>query len=150
MTSIQTHPLDMVPIRGGHEEEVKSLLRLLPENPFEYTRQFVRGIPIHSEEFVGQIGLYARKEPVMGDRAISLIAVNEHLFGDPTSPGDNPLFRVPEGARNIDLVSPRMPPLISGHPFMGVEFDYKSAKYFFGYELSPKAVDTIKEYIKRE
>ncbi|MCH7568782.1 MAG: hypothetical protein IIA87_05150 [Nanoarchaeota archaeon] len=140
-----THPLDIVPIREGDEEMVRESLRLLPENTFNisFLERFVRGIPIHGEHLVGQIGIYAKKEPIMGDRSISLVIVNEHLFGDPTDQGDAPLLRIPDGASYIIIEPARMPPLKEDQPFAGVSFNYREARFFFGYELSSRAVETI-------
>ena len=146
---LSNHPLDIVPIRGGNEEEVRGLLRLLPENTFRFVREFRRGLFLAKEEYCGQIGIYAKKEPVMGERAVSLIVVNEHLFGDPTTLDYNPCLIVPDEATNIVAVPPRRPPLIKDSPFSGVEFSYRDAKFFFGYELSAGAYRAIVDGLKK-
>lgn len=138
-----SHPLEGIVIRGDNQEEVRELLRLLPEDTFRYAKEFKKGILECDEEFCGQIGIYAKRELLLGEKGVSLIVVNEHLFGDPTTSDDNPVLRIPEGAENIYLIPPRLPPLKEHGPFAGVEFDYKGARFFFGYELSKKAYSTI-------
>jgi hypothetical protein len=123
-------------------------LRLLPENTFSFVEDFQRGIPWCGEQDCGQIGIYARKEPLLGEKGIMLVVVNEHLFGDPTSSDDNPILNIPDGATNIYVVPPRSRPLKKSHPFAGAEFLYKGAKFFFGYELSNGAYSAIIESIK--
>ena len=127
---------------------MKGLLALLPEDTFRFIGDFVRGLPELGEEYCGQIGVYAKKESSLGDKGVSLIVVNEHLFGDPTSPEWNPTLRIPKGAENIEVIPPRQSPLKNSHPFAGVEFEYKGANFFFGYELSQRAYSTIVEALK--
>ena len=138
----QNHPWNIVEIRGNREK-VLGLLCVLPENTFRFTKEFRRGLLSCSEKYCGQIGIYAKEEPLLGERGISLVVVNEHLFGDSTTPNDNPVLRIPDGATRIYAVPPRMPPLKKNHPFAGVEFDYRGAQFFFGYELSEGAYRTI-------
>ena len=139
------HPLDKVEIRGNNREEVRSLLGLLPEDTFPFVDDFRKGLRECSEEYCGQIGIYAREEPLLGERGVMLVVVNEHLFGDPTTPDYNPVLKIPDGARNISLVPPRQPPLKKDHPFAGAEFTYQGARFFFGYELSQRACSIIVE-----
>ena len=138
-----SHPLDKISIVGNNPEKVRGLLKLLPKDTFDFVEEFQRGSPCCSEEYCGQIGIYAKEEPLLGERGISLVIVNEHLFGDFTTPDDNPVLRIPNGSTNICFVPPRQPPLKRVHPFAGVEFKYNGAHFFFGYELSEGAYSTI-------
>ena len=144
------HPLDIVDIRGNNQEEVRGLLRLLPENTFSFVRDFQKGLIECGENYCGQIGIYAKKELLIGEKGIMLVVVNEHLFGDPTTPDYNPVLRVPNGATNICIVPPRQSPLKKNHPFVGVEFAYQGANFFFGYELSSRAYSVIMESLKNK
>ena len=138
------NPFETIDIRGGNREKVHSLLSLLPETTFRFFDDFRRGLP-GQEQFCGQIGIYAREAPLLGETGVMLVVVNEHLFGDPTNPEHNPVLRIPDGASNIYIVPPRQPPLKEDHPFAGVEFSYNGARFFFGYELSGAAYNTIRE-----
>jgi hypothetical protein len=144
------HTLDTISIKGNNQEEVRGLLRLLPETTFQFVRDFQRGLPEYGENYCGQIGIYAKKEPLLGEKGVMLIVVNEHLFGDPTSPDYNPVLRVPDGATDIHVVPPRQPPLKKNHPFAGTEFSYRGASFFFGYELSEGAYSAIIKSIKNK
>lgn len=66
----EEHPFEFIEIRGGHENEVLGLLRLLPENTFRFTRDFRKELKELGEQYCGQLGIYARKEEVMRNRAI--------------------------------------------------------------------------------
>lgn len=141
--NFMVHPLDNIEIREGNSEEVHGLLRLLPEDTFEFVEDFRKGLAECGEQYCGQIGIYARKEPLLGEKGLSLIVVNEYLFGDPTNLDYNPFLKIPDGATHIYLVPPRQPPLKKSGSFAGVEFDYKEARFFFGYELSEGAYSAI-------
>lgn len=143
MNFIMSYLLDDIKIRGGNSEEVRGLLRLLPEDTFEFVEDFRKGLVECGEQYCGQIGIYAEKEPLLGEKGLSLIVVNEHLFGDPTNLDHNPVLKIPDGATNICLVPPRQPPLKKAHPFAGAEFNYKEVRFFFGYELSEGAYSAI-------
>jgi hypothetical protein len=143
-----THPLEAVQIRDNDSDGVKSILRLLPNTTFRFTHSFCRGLGSCSEN-CGRIGIYAKMEPLLGKRGVSLIVVDEHLFGNTVNPDFNPTLQVPDGARNIFLVPPRMPPLKTGSPFAGVQFDYQDASFFFGYELSEEAYQTVVDNISK-
>jgi len=148
MNKIKPSSLDSIEIRGDSKEEVRGLLRLLPEDTFEYLDDFKKGLLECDEKYCGQIGIYAKKEPLLGEKGVLLVVINEHLFGDPTTPEYNPILKIPEGAKNIYLIPPRQHPLKKSHPFAGVEFDYKEAHFFFGYELSEGAYFAILENLQ--
>ncbi len=137
------NPFETIDVRGNNQKRVRSLLNLLPKTTFPFVSDFQRGFP-REEKSCGQIGIYAREAPSLGEKGVMLVVVNEHLFGDPTKPEHNPVFRIPDGASNIYFVPPRQPPLKEDHPFAGVEFSYKGARFLFGYELSGAAYNTIK------
>ena len=135
--------LDEIEIRGNNPEETKGLLMLLPKNTFPFIAEFRRGLSECGEKYCGQIGIYAKKEPLLGEKGVMLVIINEHLFGDATTSDYNPVLRIPNDATNICLVPPRQSPLKKNHPFAGVEFQYQRATFFFGYELSERAYSAI-------
>ena len=131
----RSHPLVSIPIRGDNEEDVRDALRLLPETTFLFADQFVRGFRAECDNPERNIGIYAEQNSLVGENGgVALIAVNSHLFGDPTTPEDNPNFRVPDGARNVIFCPGRMPPRVGGL-YAGVEFEYKGKSFFFGYRV---------------
>ena len=142
------HPFDNIEIRRGDPEKVRESLRLLPEDTFKYVKEFRRGLPECRGRTCGQIGIYAQSEPILGDDAISLRVIDEHLFGDPTDELDTPYLRIPEGATNIRLDSPRQPPLIKT-PFCRATFDYKGRTFSLGYQLSGEAHSVIVDNLKK-
>lgn len=136
------HPLDIIPIKGKRSEQVRSLLRLLPEDTFEFASIFCSRLPEHSTN-LGQNRLYAQREPQLGKKGVRLAIVDEHLFGDPLNSQFNPVLRIPQGATNVILVPPRIPPIMTCGPYAGATFDYRDASFFFAYELSERARATI-------
>lgn len=140
------HPLEDIEIKGDRKEEVRELLKLLPENTFSFVEDFQDS----PSQYCGQMGIYAKKEPLLGERGIMLVIVDEHLFGDPTRSEYNPTLRIPDEAKNINVIPPRQPPLKKNHPFAGTQFSYREANFFFGFELSDEAYSTITESIKNK
>lgn len=143
----EIHPLEYIEVRVGERTEVMGLIRLLPRDTFRHTEDFIKSQLDY--ESVGRCGIYAKQEPLLGDRGVSLIVVDEHLFGNPMDSSHHPTLRIPDGATDIYLVPPRQPPLKERGSFAGVEFNYQGARFFFGYELSPTAYKTIRNSIRR-
>jgi len=117
---------------------VKDIESLLPTDVFSHIEQFRHGLAYATDSC--DIGIYAKKEPLLGEKGIMLIAVNEHLFGDPNNQYDNPFFKLPEGATNIMFISSRELPH-NNMIYTGVQFTYREAKFLFGYESRNNSLD---------
>jgi len=144
------HPLENIAVKGGNKEEVKGLLRLLPDNTFKYAKEFIEGSVECAEDYCGQFGIYAKKAPALGDKGVMIVVINEHLFGDALDEHENPNLNIPEGATNIHLDPVRQCPLKNSKPYAGVVFDYEGARFFLGYELSTAAYKMMCKSIASE
>ena len=128
------HSLDDIEIIGGHEEEVKDLLHLLPETIFPHASKFSLGSTLETVAYK----LYAQKQPSLGERGIMIVAVNEHLYGNKRR--DNPAFYFPKGSEVKCFISNRTGPLTEGI-YAAAEFSYKKARYLIAFAWDKEAIE---------
>ncbi len=124
-----SHILDCVPILPAENTILREYLRQLPENVFPFAREFTAKHKPYNYD------LFVKGDLNLGDKGLALLVRNPYLFGDPFVPRDNPLFNIPEGAKDITFIPGRLPLSISTL-VSGVTFYFKDVTYFFGQEYS--------------